>query len=261
MSAKAQVEEEEKSVDEKPEEGGWLAETKEFVKAILWAFAIAIFLRSFVIEAYKIPSSSMLPTLEIGDHIFVNKFIYGFMIPGTTIKFAQWHHPQRGDVIVFKMPLDTSKDYIKRVVGLPGDVISTQGDDVFVNGVKITDTAKGQIDIVDPGVSGCTPEAVDLYTEHLPLVPGDPQSKTVDHVIVHNPSGFGGHFAQSEWTVPADHLFAMGDNRDNSADSRTGWTVPYSFVKGRAMFIWLSWDSCGGWSHPVRWNRFGQGVP
>lgn len=228
---------------------GWFAETKEFVKAILWAFAIAVFLRSFVVEAYKIPSGSMLPTLSIGDHIFVNKFVYGLMIPGTTKKIAMWREPQRGEVIVFKFPEDPDKDYIKRVVGVPGDQIELKDDVLYVNGKSQPRTHVGETEVVD---QGCFPQSARLYEETL--------DTGVTHAVIQ--TSRGGTTTDRPYVVPEGRMFVMGDNRDNSADSRTGFTVPYSYVKGRAMFVWLSWDPCGEWwpFTKVRTERFGEGV-
>lgn len=238
------------SKPEQEEKSGFLYEMMEFAKAVLWAVGIAILLRSFVIEAYKIPSGSMLPTLQIGDHIFVNKFVYGFQIPLTTTKFLQWKHPHRGDVIVFKYPEDTDKDYIKRVIGEPGDVIDVRGEDLYVNGTLEPADYVKDIDVVD---TSCYPEPAKLYEEHLDT------GVTHDRIkLLSRTASFG----RTEWTVPPGELFMMGDNRDNSADSRTGWTVPYSYVKGRAMFVWLSWDSCGTWwpFEKIRWSRVGEAV-
>ena len=228
---------------------GWFAEAKEFVKAVAWAVAIAVFLRSFVVEAYKIPSGSMLPTLQVGDHIFVNKFIYGFQIPLTTHKLMMWKNPHRGEVIVFKFPEDVSKDYIKRVIGEPGDRIVVRGEDLFVNDTLQTAEFTKEIDVVD---QGCYPQPARLYEEKL--------DTGVTHAKVHLEGR--GPALPGTWTVPAGMLFVMGDNRDNSADSRTGFFVPMSYVKGRAMFVWLSWNSCGTWSPTdlIRFDRVGEVV-
>ena len=228
--------------------GSWASETKEFLKAVLWAVLIAVFLRSFVVEAYKIPSGSMLPTLEIGDHIFVNKFLYGFMVPFTTKKFAQFRHPHRGEVIVFKNPQDLSKDYIKRVIGEPGDVVEIRDNELYVNGEVMP--AEGATESVIN--EDCGERPVRRYIERL--------DSGIEHVKVHYP---GTSWSGGPFTVPQNELFVMGDNRDNSQDSsRAGFTVPYENVKGRAMFVWLSWNSCGDWwpFQKVRFERVGEGV-
>ena len=232
------------------EKKGFMAETKEFVKAILWAFAIAVFLRSFVVEAYKIPSGSMLPTLSVGDHIFVNKFIYGLMIPGTTTKFFMFRDPKRGEVIVFKYPNEPGKDYIKRVIGVPGDTIDIREDVLYINGKAQNVSFDKDVEVVD---KGCYPEKFKQYRESL--------DTGIKHPVIHQ-LGRPAETVSTSYTVPEGHLFVMGDNRDNSQDSRTGFTVPMSYVKGRAMFVWLSWDSCGTWwpFTKIRGSRFGEGV-
>ena len=228
--------------------GGFFSETKEFLKAVAWAIAIAVLLRSFVVEAYKIPSGSMLPTLQVGDHIFVNKFIYGFMVPGTTTKFFMWREPKRGEVIVFKFPREIGKDYIKRVIGEPGDVVEVRGEELYVNGVLMSADHIEQTTVVG---EDCHPRTARRFVEHL--------DTGVDHSKVHGDQTFGGY---GPFTVPEGELFVLGDNRDNSSDSRTGFTVPMSYVKGRAMFVWLSWNHCGEWwpFEKIRFDRIGEGV-
>ena len=251
MASEAREKDEEQSESGFKPQGGLVHETREFFKAIAWAFAIAVVLRSFVVEAYKIPSGSMLPTLEIGDHIFVNKFLYGFMIPGTTIKFFQWRRPRQGEVIVFKYPDDTSKDYIKRVIGVPGDVIDVKNDELYVNGKRQPAVYQREMPVVD---QGCVPGPARLYTERL--------DTGVTHLVIRIPGRDG--FSDGPFVVPPGRLFVMDDNRDNSSDSaHAHYTVPFENVKGHAMFIWLSWDSCGSWwpFHKIRWNRFGEPVP
>ena len=236
-------------VTEKPAESGagWASETKEFLKAVLWAVLIAVFLRSFVVEAYKIPSGSMLPTLEIGDHIFVNKFLYGFMVPFTTKKFLMWRDPVRGEVIVFKNPQDVSKDFIKRVIGEPGDVIDIRDNELYVNDVVVPTELIGPSTVNED----CQEREVQKFVEHL--------DSGIDHFKVHQPMR---NFSGGPFVVPEGELFVMGDNRDNSQDSsRAHFTVPLENVKGRAMFVWLSWNSCGDWpTEKIRFERVGEGV-
>lgn len=245
-----------------------LKKTGEYTRSILSAVFIALLIRSFVLEAFKIPSASMVPSLLIGDHLFVNKFIYGLRIPFTKTRYLQFTEPKRGDVMVFLFPEDESKDFIKRVVGLPGDTVRTEGENLYINGEKVVHTPAGV------GANDVT------YMDELL---GD-----VHHRIQFSPYRT---YSDQEYAVPEKHLMVMGDNRDNSADSREWGFMPTDNIKGKAMFIWLS---CGmpehppvtgiekgleavrstvadlpiiGWVLPcdghwgsIRWNRFGQWI-
>ena len=184
---------------------------REYAEAIAIAVVLALFIRTFVVQAFKIPSGSMKPTLLVGDHILVNKFIYGIKIPFTDKTLIKLSRPQHGDVIVFKYPLDTKKDYIKRVIGLPGDRIELSEKQLIING-----------QIVD-----------------------DPHAK---YSFNGNLRNFG------PVAVPEDHLFVMGDNRDESSDSRVWGFVPISYLKGKAFLIYWSWDSR---KFGLRWSRLG----
>ncbi len=225
-------------VERKKKKGGW----RDTFEALVTALLIAFFIRSFVFEAFKIPSGSMIPTLMIGDHLFVNKFIYGLRVPFTKIKIVTFRQPQRGEAIVFMYPLDESKDFIKRVVGLPGDRIRLEGDAVWINGVPLARK----------------PVTVTIGKD----VSNFPGAEDYDFFI--EKTGETSHFvqfdrAESYWKddfeVPAGHLFVMGDNRDNSSDSREWGFVPLENVKGKAMIIWLSID----FDHKtLRWDRFGK---
>ncbi len=231
------------------------------------AVLIAFVIRSFIVEPFKIPSSSMVPTLVIGDHIFVNKFIYGLRIPLTKIRFFQFKTPERGDVIVFLYPDDESKDYIKRVVGLPGDKLRFEGTNVYVNGEKMPHetVVLGKTDDkrVLKVVSGD-------WGKKLPYVPGwqnleifKEETGKADHLVqyerdlYYRPLGSFAGVHHGEITVPEGKYFVMGDNRDNSADSREWGFVPHENLKGKAMFVWLSLDNDHGW---LRWKRFGSGI-
>ena len=184
---------------------------REYAEAIVIAVVLALFIRTFVVQAFKIPSGSMKPTLLVGDHILVSKFIYGIKIPLTDKTIIKLGTPKRGDVVVFKYPLDTRKDYIKRVIGLPGDRVELVNKKLFING-RVTD---------DPHAS---------------------------YSVYGNLRNFG------PVTVPANHLFVMGDNRDESSDSRVWGFVPLSYLKGKAFLIYWSWDRT---DFGVRWSRLG----
>lgn len=191
---------------------------REYAEAILIALLLALVIRTFVVQAFKIPSGSMEPTLEIGDHILVNKFIYGMKIPFTSIHLFPLEKPQRGDVIVFIYPLDTSKDFIKRVVAVEGDTVRIINKKLYINGSEVPD-----------------PHAV--YRE-----------ETLFSAEVQKRDNFG------PVSVPEGNLFVLGDNRDRSLDSRFWGFVPLGDVRGKAFIIYWSWDSQGT---TVRWSRIG----
>lgn len=194
---------------------------RENVEAVLVAVVLALIIRTFVIQAFKIPSGSMMNTLLIGDHILVSKFIYGVKVPFWGATLIPVTDPKRGDIVVFKYPKDPSKDFIKRVVGVAGDTVEIRNKNVFVNGKPLDDNR---------------------YAIHS------------DNRIV-----YGQRDNMPPITVPPDSLFVMGDNRDNSHDSRFWGFVDLKDVKGKAWIIYWSWnsDNKGSFLDYVRWERFG----
>lgn len=240
------------------------SKTREYAEALLSAVLIALFVRAFVVEAFKIPSKSMVPTLMVGDHLFVNKFAYGIRIPIWGKWIAHFKNPERGEVVVFVYPRDSSLDFIKRVVGLPGDTVSVQGSELKVNGELIS-TLPLEVKGVNPQNARQLlvnkPENLPALFAILPFFPDWQDYKfyaeklgKVEHWIQHH------SFPRSEnlnITVPPDHLFVMGDNRENSSDSREWGFVPMKNLKGQAMFIWLSLDHDQG---GIRWDRFGKWI-
>ncbi|MBF8639067.1 signal peptidase I [Pseudomonas luteola] len=206
----------------------------EYGKSFFPVLAIVLVLRSFLVEPFQIPSGSMKPTLEVGDFILVNKFAYGIRLPVIDTKIIPVGDPQRGDVMVFRYPSDPSVNYIKRVVGLPGDTIRyTPEKQLFVNGQLVSKQLIGE----EPGSLG----SAKLYKEKL----GD-----VEHVIREEMTRYNLP-ADSQWVIPAGHYFMMGDNRDNSNDSRY-WSdpgiphellgmVPDKNIVGKAFAVWMSW--------------------
>ncbi|MBU0673057.1 MAG: signal peptidase I [Proteobacteria bacterium] len=192
---------------------------REYAEAILIALLLALFIRTFVVQAFKIPSGSMIPTLMVGDHILVSKFIYGIKNPFTGSVLVPVKLPERNDIVVFKFPLNPSQDFIKRVIGLPGDRVEMIEKKLLVNGEPIAE---------DPGV----------YLDER-IFSSDIQPRDNFGPII----------------VPEHSLFVMGDNRDNSHDSRFWKFVDIKAVKGKAFVIYWSWD------HDVffpRWKRIGK---
>ncbi|WP_394183228.1 signal peptidase I [Marinomonas posidonica] len=206
-----------------------LADTPKLVSEVKSYFVIiaVIFgLRSFVVEPFQIPSGSMLPTLQIGDFILVNKFDYGLRLPVTNTTLIPTSEPKRGDVVVFKYPLDPSLNYIKRLVGLPGDKIRYHDKVLTVNGQQVSKAFLAALPIsLNPNR-----EPVTLFKENLGGVEHD----------IYNSNRNTPH--EGNWVVPEGHYFVMGDNRDNSADSRFWGFVPEENMKGRAFYVWLHWD-------------------
>jgi signal peptidase I len=192
--------------------------SRENIEAVLIAVVLALFIRTFVVQAFKIPSGSMLETIQLGDHILVNKFIYGVKIPFMDKTLIPIKDPKRGDIIVFTPPHEPKKDYIKRVVGIEGDKIEIRNKKLYVNGEYVTGP-------------------YEIHKESR-ILPGSLSTR----------DNFG------PVTVPEGHLFMMGDNRDNSQDSRFWGFAKLEKVKGKAMFIYWSWDSE---DFGVRWGRIG----
>jgi signal peptidase I len=178
---------------------------REYLEAAVIAVLLALFIRTFVVQAFKIPSGSMEPTLLIGDHILVNKFTYGIKVPFLRTTLVELGSPERNDVVVFIYPVDKSKDFIKRVIGLPGDEIEIRGEKILINGKPFQD-----------------PHGV--YTNQSRS--GKREKETY-------------HYGPER--VPENHYFVMGDNRDHSYDSRYWGYVPFSALKGKAFIIYWSW--------------------
>ncbi|MEX0607616.1 MAG: signal peptidase I [Halofilum sp. (in: g-proteobacteria)] len=208
----------------------------EYARSFFPVLLIVLLLRSFVVEPFRIPSESMLPTLEVGDFIVVNKFSYGVRLPVLHSEVMNTGEPERGDVVVFRYPRNPSINYIKRIVGLPGDEIAYYNRRLFVNGTPVTIERVGTY--VPPG------EEAELMHYQERLGEGE-------HGIVLDPSG---RSIEGEYEVPEGEYFVMGDNRDHSNDSRRWGAVPDSHLVGEAEMIWMHWDwDSGG----IGWARIG----
>lgn len=284
---------------------------REYAESIGIAILIAAFLRGFVVEAFKIPSGSMIPTMEIGDHIFVNKFIYGIRIPFTNIKLVDFKDPALGDVIVFENPCEPDKDFIKRIVAGPGDTVEVRCNILYVNGEAVP------AELVDDGVmhwdhneliGEWRQRSATLHRESLgdaiyytlydvdrphkdAAIEADPDAP---YSRYRDPRDFPGHRVpacdadayrseadrerslgvletvapeahqdgpcapQRHYVVPKGHVFTLGDNRQNSRDSREWGPVPIENIKGKALFIW--WSSKPAKAGGIQWDRIGKVV-
>ncbi|MGE5174140.1 MAG: signal peptidase I [Betaproteobacteria bacterium] len=216
---------------------------KEWIEPFLIAAVVALFIRQFVVEAFKIPSGSMIPTLTIGDHLLVNKFIYGPRIPFTDTRIFTWKEPKRGDIIVFKYPENESKNFIKRVVGLPGDKIEIKNGALFINDQPVKVTEERRSAGGEQGSGSSYYPKPELLEEQLGAVKHQIQ-------YLHNQTGYN----YGPILVPKDSVFVMGDNRDNSQDSRVWGFVRNNKILGKALIIYWSWDGDDRW---VRWERIG----
>ncbi len=210
---------------------------QEWIESLIIIALLAIVIRSFIVAPFKIPSSSMIPTLEIGDYLFVLRYPYGFKIPLTDVQLMS-KEVERGDVAVFVYPEDKSKDYIKRIVGIPGDLVLYRDNKLSVNGKEMPLTSKGDRTYF---MQGGNADVSGQFEEDF---------NGIKHDILRK------HFSlrDGEWKVPAGHYFAMGDNRNNSRDSRFWGFVPQSYMVGRAAIVWWSWDHN---TSSVRWDRIG----
>jgi signal peptidase I len=206
---------------------------------------IVLLFRSFVAEPFKIPSGSMMPTLLVGDFILVNKFAYGLRLPVLDKKIVEVGEPQRGDVFVFRYPQDPSQNYIKRVIGLPGDEITYRNKTLYVNGQEVPKSfLEPYVSSRENGWDGklsSDPSTADVEDMRLVQRNGQVSMEHLpgkDHRVAEMPGAQGA--PDGSWVVPKGHYFAMGDNRDNSADSRVWGFVPEQNLVGRAFVIWMS---------------------
>jgi len=212
-------------------------EWREWVESLVVILLLALVIRSFIIAPFKIPSSSMVPTFEVGDYLFVSRYNYGFRIPFTDIQFMT-SPAERGDVVVFDYPEDRSKDYIKRIVGVPGDVIEYSNNELSVNGVKMPLKEEG---VHSYFMADNSVDVSGLFTEKL---------MDVEHSVLRKTYSI----RDGRWVVPENKYFVLGDNRNNSRDSRFWGFVPHEYLVGKALIIWWSWNS--GTSN-IRWERLG----
>lgn len=214
----------------------WIEYSGSFFPVI----ALVFVLRSFLFEPFKIPSSSMVPTLQVGDLILVNKFTYGVRLPVINKKVIEVDSPQRGDVMVFKYPKDTSLDYIKRVIGVPGDKITYRNKRLAINGKELS--YKALPDYLDEDTLTYSKQFEEtlngvhhriLNDERAPAWVNNPDDFPNRKLCSYDTEGF-------TCTVPAGHYFMMGDNRDNSLDSRYWGFVPDQYIVGKAFFVWMN---------------------
>lgn len=221
----------------------WAAIAGDWAKALLVAGGLFLVVRTFVVEAYRIPTSSMENTLLVGDFLLVNKAIYGGHIPGTGLTFPAVREPRRGDVVVFHPPHDPERNYVKRLVGMPHDTLEMRNKTLYLDGVPVEEP----------------------YARH---VDGRPDTEHPDmgwqsnHLIAGPPKGY--HPTRDNWgplVVPDEEYFVLGDNRDNSEDSRYWGFVPRDQIRGRPWLVYYSQAPTGGvpvpWYKRVRWGRLG----
>jgi len=211
----------------------------EYARSFFPVVLIVLVLRSFLFEPFRIPSGSMMPTLLIGDFILVNKFTYGIRLPVLHTKIVPMNAPKRGDIVVFRFPKDPSVDYIKRVIGLPGDKVAYYQKKLTINDRAINQVSLGNYANVTEDED---PAAIEEVSENL---------ISLEHGILINHAQ---PTVEGEYIVPAGHYFVMGDNRDNSNDSRYWGTVPEENLVGKAFFIWMSWNSDNS---GIGFNRIG----
>ena len=199
---------------------------REYAEAIAIAVLLALIIRTLIVQAFTIPSGSMMDTLLVGDYILVNKFLYGPELPFTDWRTPALRYPHRGDIVVFKYPQDEKRDFIKRIVALPGEEVQVRGQQVFINGQALTEPYVKRADAPSP--------------------------------VSTQPGYCGYAYACEPTVVPPASYFVMGDNLDNSQDSRYWGFVTEDKIKGKAFLIYWSWDSEKHW---LRWWRLGRYIP
>jgi len=224
----------------------------EYARSFFPVLLVVLLLRSFVVEPFRIPSGSMMPTLLVGDFILVNKFTYGLRWPVLNSEFLELGEPERGDVVVFRFPADPHTDYIKRVVAVPGDKVFYKDKTLYINGEAQGQVPVGRYSGVGSGAAlrGTVEARENLTgrTHRILIDPTRPDSPPMCRQLAYGPI-----------TIPPEHYFVMGDNRDNSNDSRCWGLVPEANLVGRAFGIWMHWDGQRD-GLPVAWQRIGNGI-
>jgi signal peptidase I len=208
----------------------------EYARSFFPVFLVVLLIRSFLAEPFRIPSSSMMPTLLVGDFILVNKFAYGIRLPVLNTKVIAIGQPRRGDVIVFRYPQNPREDYIKRVIGVPGDEVIFRNGALYVNGEEVPQTRVGRF-----VGSGSDSEMTGAEIRVESLDGRDYQILLAGEVVSGRTRP-----REGRWLVGEGEYFVLGDNRDNSQDSRAWGLVPEANLVGRAFLIWMNWDSRGG---------------
>ncbi len=240
-------------------EPSWVEYSKAFFPVLL----IVFLLRSFLAEPFKIPSSSMRPTLEVGDFILVNKFVYGIRLPIIEKKIIPLGDPKRGDVVVFRYPINPTQDFIKRVIGVGGDVVEYRDKRLTVNGEPWPQRADGSYSYLEglrfdtlerafertDAAAGAQEHTVGINTQAPPVYPPNVRNFPGRDNCDYNERGF-------TCRVPAGQYLMMGDNRDNSDDSRYWGFVPDDHIRGKAFFIWFNWDDIAS----LAFKRIGSGI-
>jgi signal peptidase I len=220
----------------------------EWAKSFQVAILVFLFVRAFIVEAFKIPSGSMERTLLVGDFLLVNKLVYGAEVPFTGKRLPALREPRLGDVVVFQWPQDVTKNFVKRLVGMPGDTLSMEDGRLVRNGLAVRES---YVVHTDPGMD---PAADDFRWQR-------------DHLVRSARAFAGYHPSRNNWgpiVVPVRHYFMLGDNRDNSHDSRSGGFGPVSLIRGQPLVVYYSFQPDSGahsaWTSRVRWNRLGNRV-
>jgi len=218
----------------------------DWTRSILVAFALFVIVRTFVVEAFRIPTGSMENTLLVGDFLLVNKAVYGAEIPGTDLRLPAFTEPHRGDVVVFTPPHDPTKNYVKRLVGVPGDTLEMRHKELYLDGVRVE-------------------EPYARYSDRAGDAVHPDMEWQSNHLIARTSRGY--HPTRDNWgplVVPEGKYFMLGDNRDNSEDSRYWGFVPRSAIHGRPWFVYYSFDAGMAdsfpWLRDVRWTRIGEPI-
>ncbi|MBW1878723.1 MAG: signal peptidase I [Deltaproteobacteria bacterium] len=248
-SARTKKPEAAKTDETEDESRGLMGVIRELFRTWGPAILAVILIRTFIFEPYRIPSGSMVPTLLIGDHVLVSKYSYGIWLPFTETELVDLGDPERGDILVFRFPRDPRLTYIKRVVAIRGDKLRVRNNRLYINNEP------------QPAVPDGTFEFIDDQCRHIPSQAYVETLSGLPHTMLTSGTGTGGRLSDyPEITVPEGKVFVMGDNRDHSEDSRAWGFVREDQIKGKAHFVWFSWDSCTGKFGSIRGSRWFTGL-